>query len=194
MADPSSTLCCARCAPRPVVACCNICDPGHFVFPVKEPTNKPPKAPRKHMPKSDQGTAEKSLCKALISLRQDLAKDEALMLTAKAFMSDTILDRIVDLAHYQLIKTAAALHKQITWGYLDTCASRILELINQHCPPPVASSLFTTAPLQRPSYTSNSANTPTGASTHTAAKRKRMLCGVPGHYRKLCYMIELTYH
>jgi hypothetical protein len=139
----------------------------------------------------NRGTAEESLRKALISLRRDLAKDEALMLTAKAFMSDTILDRIVDLAHYQLIKTVATLHEQITWGYLDTCAGRILELVTQHCPPPIMSSPFTTAPLQRSSNSSNSANThtPTGASTHTAAKRKCMLCGVPGHYHKLSYMI-----
>jgi hypothetical protein len=129
---------------------CNIRSPGHFIFPVEEPTtNKPPKVPCKHMPKSyKQGAAEESLHKALISLRCDLAKDEVLMLTAKAFMSDRILDRIVDLAHYQLIKTIASLHEQITWRYLNTCTSRILELITQHCPPPVASSLFTTAPLQ----------------------------------------------
>jgi hypothetical protein len=147
------------------------------------------------MPKSyNRGAAEESLRKALISLRRDLAKDEVLMLTAKAFMSDTILDRIVDLAHYQLIKTVASLHEQITWGYLDTCAGRILELVTQHCPPPVASSPFTTAPLQRASNLLNSANTPAGASTRAAAKRKCMLCGVPGHYRKLRYMIELTDH
>jgi hypothetical protein len=120
-----------------------------------------------------------------------LAKDEALMLTAKAFMSDMILDRIVDLAHYQLIKTVATLHDQIAWGYLDTCAGRILELVTQHCPPPeapVASSPFTTAPLQRLSNSSNSANTPQAAG---AAKRKCVLCGVPGHYCKLSYMISL---
>ena len=146
MIDPPSTLCCA---PRPVIACCDICNPGHFIFPVEEPTDKPPKAACKHIPKLyNQGTAEESLHKALVSLHRDLAKDEVLMLTAKAFMSDTILDQIVDLAHYQLIKTVAALHKQITWGYLDTCASRILELVTQHCPPPVVSSPFTTAPLQ----------------------------------------------
>jgi hypothetical protein len=114
------------------------------------------------------------------------------MLTAKAFMSDAILDRIVDLAHYQVIKTVAALRDQITWGYLDTCAAKILELVIQHCPPPVASSPFTTAPLQRSSNVSNSGNTPASASTHTAAKRKCMLCGVPGHYCKLTYMIELA--
>src|SRR6266481_6622145 len=101
------------------------------------------------MPKPyNQDTAEEGLCKSLISLHHDLAKDEVLMLTAKAFMLDAILDRIIDLAHYQLIKTVATLREQITWGYLDTCAGRIQELITQHCPPPVASSPFTTAPLQ----------------------------------------------
>jgi hypothetical protein len=108
------------------------------------------------MPKLySQGAAKKSLCMALISLHCDLEKDEVLMLTAKSFMSDTILDRIVDLAHNQLIKTIASLHEQITWGYLFTCTARILELITQHCPPPVASSPFAIAPLQ---HTSNLLN------------------------------------
>jgi hypothetical protein len=38
-----------------------------------------------------------------------LAKDEALMLTAKALMPDSLLDHIIDLVHHWLIKTVKIL-------------------------------------------------------------------------------------
>jgi hypothetical protein len=104
------------------------------------------------MPKAyKRGPAKDSLQKDLISLWGDLAKDEALMLTAKALMPDSLLDRIIDLVHHRLIKMVAMLYEQITWGYLDKCADTIFDLINKHCPVPETPSLFTTAPLQHTS-------------------------------------------
>jgi hypothetical protein len=53
------------------------------------------------MPKAyERGPAEESLQTDLVSLQQDLAKDEALMLTAKALMPDSLLDHIIDLVHH----------------------------------------------------------------------------------------------
>jgi hypothetical protein len=53
------------------------------------------------MPKAYEcGPAEESLRKDLISLQRDLAKDEALMLTAKALMPDSLWDHIIDLTHH----------------------------------------------------------------------------------------------
>ena len=89
----------------------------------------------------ERGSAEETLQKDLVSLWQELAKDEALMLTAKALMPDSPLDHIVDLAHHRLIKTVAILHEQITWGYLDKCDDTIFDLINKHCPIPPTPSL-----------------------------------------------------
>jgi hypothetical protein len=95
------TPCCLCCGPRLVVNCCNICHPMYFRFAVAELSDKALKPPQKLMPKAYEcGPAEESLRKDLISLWQDLAKDEALMLTAKALMPDSLLDHIVDLTHY----------------------------------------------------------------------------------------------
>jgi hypothetical protein len=45
----------------------------------------------------ERGSAEESLQKDLVSLWRELAKDEALMLMAKALMPDSLLDHILDL-------------------------------------------------------------------------------------------------
>ena len=138
------------------------------------------------MPKAyERGPAEESLRKDLVSLRRGLAKDEALMLTAKALMPDSLLDRIVDLAHHRLVKTVAILYEQITWGYLDKYADTIFNLINKHCPIPETPSLFTTAPLQRASISqaSTSNNAPSdAASTRSGKRRACQICGTLGHY------------
>lgn len=143
------------------------------------------------MPKAyERGLAEENLRKDLIILRRELAKGEALMLTAKALMPDSLLDRIVDLAHHRLIKTVTILHEQITWGYLDQCADTIFDLINKHCPVPETPSLFTTAPLQRASTTqaSTSNNAPlTAASTRSGKRRACQICGILGHY-SMCFL------
>ena len=64
------TPCCPRCAPHPVIRCCDICHPTYFKFAVTDPSDKAPKPPRKLMPKAyERGPAEESLRKDLVSLR-----------------------------------------------------------------------------------------------------------------------------
>jgi hypothetical protein len=121
---------------------------------------------------------------------------EGSFITPQAFMSTNLLNRIVDLSHYQLIKTATHLHDQIVWGYLDSDAysTRILGLIQLHCPPPATASPFTTAPLQcslLTNATSSSSNTVTMTIDHPPKKRKCGLCGVEGHYSKLTEFFSL---
>jgi hypothetical protein len=177
------TPCCLCCGPRLVVNCCDICHPMYFQFAVAELSDKALKPSRKLMPKAyERGPAEESLWKDLVSLRRDLAKDEALMLTAKALMPDSLLDRIIDLVHHRLIKTVKILHEQIIWGYLDKCDDTVFDLIDKHCPIPKTPSLFTTTPLQCAS-TSKASNGPLAAvSTHSGKCRACQICGMLGHY------------
>ena len=139
------------------------------------------------MPKPyERGPADNDLYNALITARRVMAKQtfpEGSFLTPQAFMSTILLNRIVNLAHYQLIKTTAHLHDQIVWGYLDTYATRILALIQLHCPPSTIASPFTTAPLQR-SLTNTTASSSTATTLNPLKKRKCGLCGVEGHYSK----------
>jgi hypothetical protein len=140
------------------------------------------------MPKPyERGQAEKSLYNALIIARHEMAKEtfpDGSFLTPQAFMSTILLDRIVNLAHYQLIRTTTHLHDQIVWGYLDTYAARILGLIQLHCPPSTLALPFTTTPLQcsQTNITASSSNDTTVV--NPPKKRKCGLCGVEGHYSK----------
>jgi hypothetical protein len=141
------------------------------------------------MPKPyERGPAEKSLYDALIIARREMAKEtfpEGSFLTPQAFMSTILLDRIVNLAHYQLIKTTTHLHDQIIWGYLDTYATRILGLIQLHCPPSTTASPFTTAPLQHSLTNATASSSNATTIVNPPKKRKCGLCGVEGHYSKL---------
>ena len=194
--------CCERCAPRAVVFCCDICHPDHFIFPIVEASDKPPKAIRKLMPKTyERGSAEKNLHSALQQLRRELAAEilpEGSFLTPQSLMSNKLLDRIVDLAHDQALKTTQHLREQITWGFLDTHAVQVLELAHKFCPPAKPAALFTNAPLQRTSHVDASVNVAKSdhvnvadVSTKDSKKRRCRKCQVPGHYGKLSNSLSL---
>jgi hypothetical protein len=135
------------------------------------------------MPKAyKHGPAEESLQKDLVSLWQDLAKDEVLMLTAKALMPDSLLDHIVDLAHYQLIKAVKILHKQIIWGYLNKCNNTVFDLINKHCPVSKTPLLFTTTPLQHASTSQALNGLLAAVSTRSGKCHAYQICGMLGYY------------
>lgn len=185
----TTTFCCSHCGPRLTLHCCDICDPNYFVFPTQELSGKRPSIPHRTMPKTyKRGPAEKSLHDALIIARHEMAKEtfpEGSFITPQAFMSTNLLNRIVDLAHYQLIKTTTQLHDQIVWGYLDTYSTRILDLIQLHCPSLIMALPFTTAPLQHSLTNTTASSSNTTTTVDPPKKRKCGLCGVEGHYSKL---------
>jgi len=83
-------------------------------------------------------------------MRHELAADifgPHTFLTPQCIMSTKLLDRIVDLAHNQKITNITTLREQVTWGYLDTHSTVILQLVKQFCPP-TDPSPFTIALLQ----------------------------------------------
>lgn len=102
-------------------------------------------------------------------------------------MSTKLLDRIVDLAHYRQIQNVADLRNQVTWGFLDSLAPRIIDLVQKFCPPPVVT-LFTREPLQRAPQSAASASVP----AVVKGQRKCKECGVTGHYRECILILELS--
>jgi hypothetical protein len=181
------SYCCERCVSQTAEFCCDICHPVHFTFPATEPNDKPPRAIRKYMPKEYvRGPTEKALRVALVSFRCELAAEilpEQSFITPQSLMSNTLVDRIVDLAHYQVLKTTADLRDQVTWAFLDTHGTKVVNLVHQFCPPRIIP-LFTTAPLQRMLNTATSASGSVPVTTNMKGKRKCKSCGVEGHYRE----------
>jgi hypothetical protein len=141
------------------------------------------------MPKPyERGPPERNLRAALITMRCELfttTLPEGTFLTPQALMSTKLVDRIVDLAHNQHLTTIEKLRDQISWCFLDTYGSRIMDLVRQFCPPPPpASSPLTTVPLQSVRATLSTSTSGTRASTVPKKKRKCGECGVEGHYSK----------
>jgi hypothetical protein len=115
-------------------------------------------------------------------------------------MSNKLLDRIVDLAHDQALKTTQHLREQITWGFLDTHTVQVLELVHKFCPSAKPAALFTNAPLQRTAHVDASANIASLDHVNVPdifakdlKKRKCRKCQVPGHYGKLCNHLSLCW-
>ena len=144
-------FCCECCRVHVPEVCCDICHPDHYKVPVAEPSDKATRSKNKHKPKPyTRGPPEMSLRTALVDMRRELAADifgPHTFLTPQCIMSTKLLDHIVDLAHNQKITNITTLRKQVTWGYLDTHSTVILQLVKQFCPP-TDPSPFTIAPLQ----------------------------------------------
>lgn len=56
------------------------------------------------------------------------------LLSPQAFMPTTLVERIVDLAHYGQLSTLDDVQRELTWAYADTWGPRILELIEKCYP------------------------------------------------------------
>lgn len=132
---------------------------------------------------------EQDLHSALLEMCRALASEtfpQGGFLGPQAIMSTALLNRIVSLAHYRKITSLETLREQVSWAFLDSHGPKILGLIQQSCPPPMTSSLFTTAPLQRQSNNLGTSNLPPTSTSGTTTrviqnKPKCKVCGLEGH-------------
>ena len=122
-----------------------------------------------------------ALVRLCASLAEDLFLDDT-FLTPQSLMSEELVDRIVDLAHNAKIKTASDLRAQVSWSFLDTHGSKILELIQKSHPTStiIASSPFTNVLLG----TLHHVNTAASSSSAVGPSKQRVCknCLVTGHY------------
>lgn len=133
------------------------------------------------------GAQEQGLRGALVDMRTQLAKEylpKGCMLAPQALLATAVLERIVNLAHDRKISTLEALRQQITWRFMDSHGTNILSLVNQYFPP-IATSPFTTEPLQRLH--------PNQPAPPKAKKQvKCALCGQLGHNKRTCHVATAT--
>ncbi|KAF7966472.1 hypothetical protein HWV62_38172 [Athelia sp. TMB] len=135
---------CSRCAPHTSSLCCDTCHPEHFdsLF-ISQPPEKIARAPNRSCIKAYEATnMEKDLKSELRVWREEQAVVVLGRMTVRKwgailFMSDEIIQRIVDCAHDKKITTADHIAKETRWrrDYVDKCADSILALINKHVPP-----------------------------------------------------------
>ena len=134
---------CTRCHSGTSRLCCDTCNPGSFILPT--PSTEAPtqsRAPNKF--KVDSGgylmtEAGKCLREALRNWRS--TQLQALgastgddMFGSQLIMTDDILDRILDLAHFGQIYDLETLQNQVSWRYCNRWGPQVLDIIKTHFP------------------------------------------------------------
>ncbi|KAG2137187.1 hypothetical protein BD769DRAFT_1351874, partial [Suillus cothurnatus] len=185
---------CSHCAPIIPKVCCDIHHP--LVFSSFERIIVPqlPRLPIcSQLAKYTMGPQECKLCEALEDWRDEKTVEihghsHLIDLGPTIVMGDSILDRIVDCAHFEKIKTIEDLRKETHWSANDDLAREVISIIHHIIP----ISLYVTTPLQQCPL-SNTVSTPNNGLARNPALNpptgvKRVLrcsaCGQAGHNSK----------
>ncbi|KAG1889560.1 P-loop containing nucleoside triphosphate hydrolase protein [Suillus subluteus] len=105
---------------------------------------------RSRLAKYTMDSQEHKLCEALEDWRDQktveiYGRSHLIDLGPTVVMGNSVLDQIVDCAHFQKIKVADDLRKETHWSVNDNLTKEVIAII--HCIIPI--SLYTTAPLQQ---------------------------------------------
>ncbi|KAJ6562922.1 hypothetical protein B0H10DRAFT_2116636, partial [Mycena sp. CBHHK59/15] len=177
---------CPRCKMTDSKVCCELCSPDDFVDFAHVDIAKP-----KQQPSRSRIAAFKAR-PVDMALKNDLhlfRKERTIAVISRAsfrnhgagaIMSDEVLDRIVECAHFGKIQTTADLVKETHWHRAAEDGAKILALIGQHHPIPVPP---LTAPFNSPLRATTISNipVPTMPGPSTPKNRKCRKCGLFGH-------------
>lgn len=183
--------------------CCDIHHP--FAFPLFDTlVPQPPKLPnRSRLPNYSMGPKEYELCEALEDWREEkmaekYGRSHLIDIGPSIIMSDSILDRLVNCAHHEKIKTIEDFRKETHWLATDKYGPEVLAIIHRIIPVKVVSVALTNTPLQRRPL-STVANPPRGGnvalpSTVSAVKKTNRCsaCQQEGHNSMYCYTLCST--
>ncbi|RDB20010.1 ATP-dependent DNA helicase RecQ [Hypsizygus marmoreus] len=190
--------CCGRCSPTGSRLCCDVCKPEAFMLlPLNQRTITAVTTRGKRKRKYDNykmNAHDFSLKDALKTWRLERLKAEGLegddFFGPQWILSDVLLNRIVDLAHFSDITDINSLTAQTDWHPAAVQAAEIIELIKQHAPPPPPTPV---PPLLPPQPGSNPLGDLLPNGTHQtstgAAKKARVCssCGSASHIGELLH-------
>ncbi|KAG2093560.1 hypothetical protein BD769DRAFT_1370648 [Suillus cothurnatus] len=196
--DPSCLEGCLRCAPTLPEICCDIHHPNAFSFFDTTVTLAPSKVPYcSRLTKYEMGSKEHELCDVLEDWREAATKriygDSNLNDYGPSLvMPNSVLERIVDCAHYKKIVTIDDLRKETQWSGVDQFGSDVITVIHRIILVPVPVPVFTSNPLQPLPHQSvdNTLNThahPLAPSAIMVTNRKQSrcsTCNLEGHNSK----------
>ncbi|KAJ7908543.1 P-loop containing nucleoside triphosphate hydrolase protein [Mycena leptocephala] len=176
---------CTRCKISESKVCCELFSPADFADFAGVDIAKAKQQPSRSRIKPYKAeSSDMALRDALHQFRKERTKEVLGPFSfrkhgAGAMMSDEVLDRIGDCAHYHTIKTTADLAKETNWHQVTEDGAKVLGLISQHRPIPLAPppSIPTTTPLR----TTTTSNNPSPAGPSTPKNRKCRKCGLFGH-------------
>ncbi|KAI9434782.1 P-loop containing nucleoside triphosphate hydrolase protein [Lactarius indigo] len=131
---------CLRCVVKGSRLCCDICNPGSFILPLpKTSASKQSRAPSKFKAGRYELTSTDTRLKTAL---QDWRRNQLLstvgdddMFGPQLIMTDDVLERLVELAHFEQVSDLASIHAQVSWRYTDRWGAEILDIIEKHIPP-----------------------------------------------------------
>ncbi|KAI9429071.1 hypothetical protein H4582DRAFT_1771638, partial [Lactarius indigo] len=110
------------------------------------------------------------------------------MFGPQLIMTDDVLERLVELAHFEQVSDLASIHAQVSWRYTDRWGAEILDIIEKHIPPVNAGlsrpALQPAGNLPRPSTVQRSSvaqSTPSSNDPKLPHARRCSACGSNTH-------------
>ncbi|KAG2082329.1 uncharacterized protein F5147DRAFT_590419 [Suillus discolor] len=180
--DALETSGCLQCLITQSSVCCDIHTPAYFVPFISAILKQQKQLSRSHLVKFSMA----SLDFKLIDMLKDWQEETTLKLYGHAHLYDlgpgiimpnSILDCIVECAHFYKIKSTADLVKETCWSGANKHGDEIIVLIHQVCPLPTP---LTSAPLQPHTNPSN-ANASVSVPRNAKRKMRCSACGEEGH-------------
>ncbi len=101
-----------------------------------DPYEKPHIPSWYHPCKYERGVAEQQLREALTAFQWAFFRQKVpghVLISPQALMPISLLDHIVNLAHYGRLATLDDIRKQLEWAYTKVCGPDILQLIEKSC-------------------------------------------------------------
>ncbi|KIM70516.1 hypothetical protein SCLCIDRAFT_12461 [Scleroderma citrinum Foug A] len=195
--DPHSAEGCTCCHIMQPTVCCDIHDPSVFSSFEADIPHTSRAAQQFHPPKYTQMEQDRALGDALHNWRED--KTSALFGWAALnnfgpclVMPNSILDQIINCAHYNKIETLQDLKKETGWTEADKLGGEVIALIQRHAPPRLSPLVST--PLSRqptpiastPIVGLGQFSTTSSDSGHVRHCNKCSACGQEGHNDTIC--------
>ncbi|KAK7015396.1 P-loop containing nucleoside triphosphate hydrolase protein, partial [Favolaschia claudopus] len=171
---------CPRCVANIPRVCCELCNPAYFESFAMVDLPKPPPIPHKsRIAKYESEARDMKLRNALHEFRRDATRRKFSRAVLKnsgpgVVMSNEVLQRIVDCAHWYKIQTLEHLEKETRWAGAAEFGADVLALIDMYSPRPVPPEPEST-PLA--THDSNGAS----SSVRTLRSRKCSKCGALDH-------------
>jgi hypothetical protein len=177
---------CPRCVVVKPVVCCELCSPAFFEnFAQVNIEKSKPVPSRSRIKEYIADVKDMNLRDALHIFRRQTTQILFGLACLKnlgpgVFMSNEVLQRIVDCAHEYKIETRDDLAKETRWTGVQNHAVDVITLINTHCPKPMPAPLLTSTPLRSLGTLDQIADT-LPSNPRTVKLRKCSKCGSHDH-------------
>jgi ATP-dependent DNA helicase RecQ len=145
---------CPRCIVRKLAVCCELCSPDFFKnFACVDMEKTKVLASRSRIKDYTAGPSDMNLRDALHNFRREVVRTKFGLACLKdmgpgVFMSNEVLQRVVDCAHEYKIETKDDLAKETRWTGVHNHAADVIALIKTHRPKPLPTPLLTSTPLR----------------------------------------------